>query len=76
MVNSLDDPMNPTASNTNTNSLNIKKEKIMFNLKYTTKEVIKEESEPGGNSVGSSGNNNKGELNSSFGVHVVEEKSN
>ena len=75
MVNSIDNNMNQTASNTNSNSLSIKKEKIMFNLKYTTKEVIKEESEQGGNSVGSSGNNNKNEQNSSFGVHVVEEKS-
>ena len=73
-VNSLDDnSINQT--NTNTNSLSIKKEKIMFNLKYNTKEVIKEESEQGGNSIGSSGNNNKNELNSSFGVHVIEEKS-
>ena len=75
MVNSIDNNMNQTASNTNSNSLSIKKEKIMFNLKYSTKEVIKEESEQGGNSVGSSGNNNKNEQNSSFGVHVVEEKS-
>ena len=76
MVNSLDDnTINQTNMNTNTNSLSIKKEKIMFNLKYNTKEVIKEESEQGGNSIGSSGNNNKNDLNSSFGVHVIEEKS-
>ena len=75
VVNSLDDPINQTTSNTNSNSLSIKKEKIMLNLKYSTKEVIKEESEPGGNSVGSSGNNNKNEDISGFGVHVDEEKS-
>ena len=75
MVNSLDDNPINTNTNTNTNSLSIKKEKIMFNLKYSTKEVIKEESEQGGNSIGSSGNNNKKELNSSFGVNVIEEKS-
>ena len=78
-VNSYDDPKNQTASNTNSNSnsnsLSIKKEKIMLNLKYSTKEVIKEESEPGGMSMGSSRINNKNDLNSSFGVHVAEEKS-
>ena len=75
VVNSLDDPINQTTSNTNSNSLSIKKEKIMLNLKYSTKEVIKEESEPGGMSMCSSRINNKNELNSSFGVHVAEEKS-
>ena len=76
-VNSYDDPKNQTASNSNSNSnsLSIKKEKIMLNLKYSTREVIKEESEPGGMSMCSSRINNKNELNSSFGAHVAEEKS-
>ena len=77
-VNSYDDPKNQTAlntnSNSNSNSLSIKKEKIMLNLKYSANEVIKEESEPGGMSMGSSRINNKNDLNSSFGVHVAEEK--
>ena len=73
-VNSFDDnPINPSNSNT----LSLKKEKIMFNLKYSTKEVIKEESEQGGMSAGSSkiaSGINKNEFNSSFGANVIEEK--
>ncbi len=74
MVNSFDDnPINPSTNN----SLSLKKEKIMFNLKYNTKEVIKEESEQGGMSAGSSKINsgiNKNEFNSSFGANAIEEK--
>ena len=74
MVNSFDDnPINQS----NNNSLSLKKEKIMFNLKYNTKEVIKEESEQGGMSEGASKINsgiNKNEFNSSFGANVIEEK--
>ena len=74
MVNSFDDnPINPSSNN----SLSLKKEKIMFNLKYGTKEVIKEESEQGGMSAGSSKINsgiNKNEFNSSFGANAIEEK--
>ena len=75
-VNSFDDnPINPSS---NSNSLSLKKEKIMFNLKYTTKEVIKEESEQGGGSAGSSkigSGINKNDINSSFGAKVKEENS-
>ena len=73
MVNSFDD----NSMNTHSNTLSIKKDKIMINLKYNTEEVIKEESEPGGVSMGSSKNgsgNNKNELNSSFGARPPEEK--
>ena len=66
MVNSLDEnPINQI----NSNSLNLKKDKIMFTLKYGTKEVIKEESEQGGMSVVSSkigSGINKDGINSSF----------
>ena len=75
-VNSFDDnPINPSS---NSNSLSLKKEKIMFNLKYSTKEVIKEESEQGGGSAGSSkigSGINKNDINSSFGAKVKEENS-
>ena len=75
-VNSFDDnPINPSS---NSNSLSLKKEKIMFNLKYSTEEVIKEESEPGGNSAGSSkigSGINKNDINSSLGAKVKEENS-
>ena len=71
MVNSFDD----TSMNSNSNTLSLKKDKIMFNLKYSTREVIKEESEQGGMSALSSkrGSANKND-NSSFGVNLMEEK--
>ena len=61
-------------SNSNPNYFNTKKDKILLNIKYSTKEVIKEESEQGGMSAMSSGiGNNKNELNSSFGVNINKE---
>ena len=49
-------------SNSNPNYFNTKKDKILLNIKYSTKEVIKEESEQGGMSAMSSGiGNNKNE---------------
>ena len=51
MMNSIDDH---TAKNMGVNTT--KKEKFMFNFKYNTEEVIKEESEHGGNSLASSKN--------------------
>ena len=55
------------------NHVSVQKEKIMYNLRYGTKEVIKEESEQGGISPESSRNKNKNELNSSFGVDINKE---
>ena len=72
MIKSLNDnPFNQR--NFDSNSVSVKKEKIMYNLKYGTKEVIKEESEQGGISPESSRNKNKNELNSSFGVDINKE---
>ena len=71
-------PINQNNNNNNylnTNSLSIKKDTMFFNMKYATKEVIKEESEPGGVSPISSKRFspiNKNE-NSSFGVNVNED---
>ena len=78
MVKSLDNnsinTINTNNSSSTSNNLNIKKDKFTtFNIKYSTKEVIKEESEQGGMSAMSSGINNKNELNSSFGANVVKE---
>ena len=72
MFKSLDNnSINTNNSSSTSNNLNIKKDKFTtFNIKYSTKEVIKEESEQGGMSAMSSGTNNKNELNSSFGVNV------
>ena len=59
--------------NFDSNHVSVQKEKIMYNLRYGTKEVIKEESEQGGISAESSRNKNKNELNSSFGVDINKE---
>ena len=72
MIKSLNDnPFNQR--NFDSNSVSVKKEKIMYNLRYETKEVIKEESEQGGISAESSRNKNKNELTSSFGVDINKE---
>ena len=72
MVKSLNNnPINQR--NSKSNSVSFNKEKIIYNLKYGTKEIIKEESEHGGISFASSGNKNKNELNSSFGVDINKE---
>ena len=72
MIKSLDNnSINTNNSSSTSNNLNVKKDKFTtFNIKYSTKEVIKEESEQGGMSAMSSEINNKNELNSSFGVNV------
>ena len=59
--------------NFNSNAVSVKKEKIMFNLRYGTKEVIKEESEIGAISGVSSGNRNKNELNNNFEADIDKE---
>ena len=72
MVKSLNNnPINQR--NSKSNSVSFNKEKIIYNLKYGTKEIIKEESEHGGISFASSGNKNKNELNSSFEVDINKE---
>ena len=74
MIKSLNDSPSPINQRKfNSNAISVKNEKIMYNLKYGTDEVIKEESEHGGISHASSKNKNKNELNSSFGVDINKE---
>ena len=72
MMNSIEDH---TPKNVSVNST--KKEKFMFNFKYNTEEVIKEESEHGGNSIASSKNvsdKNKNLFNSNGSEQNAEEE--